>query len=45
MFLTDQITYHLGVDHLTFNAVTAEKKISCRLISWRKKSCKDISDI
>ena len=26
MFLTDQITYHLGVDHLTFNAVTAEKK-------------------
>jgi len=45
MFLNDQVTYHLGVDHLPFNAVTSEKNISCRLISWGKKSCTDICDI
>ena len=45
MFLNDQITYHLGVDHLPFNAVTSEKECICRLISGEKKFFKDISDI
>ena len=37
MFLNDQITNHLGVNHLPFNAVTSEKEYICRLISWGKK--------
>lgn len=45
MFLNDQITNHLGVDHLPFNAVTSEKEYICRRISWGKKFFKDISDI
>lgn len=45
MFLNDQITNHLGVDHLPFNAVTLEKEYICRRISLGKKFFKDISDI
>ena len=45
MFLNDQITCHLGVDHLPFNAVTSEKPYILQIDFMGKKSCKDVSDI